>query len=274
AISIQDQDSVYIHADRLMVTGPENDRIVRGFYDVRLFKSDLSGRCDSIVTRQSNGLTKMITKPVLWSGNSQMTGDSIHIQSNTLTERLDSLHVFYNAFIVDQDSSGGFNQIKGKELIGKFNDSSQLEVVNINKNVENLIYSRNDQQELIGINKGTSGRMEILFENKEMTVITNYDNPEDNTYPPEELPENARTLRGFKWRGDERIISKEDLFRDKPKPILTPIQGIPLPDIEEDFFKKETPFNINKNSRLKEEDLKTRSTDTPDAIKEEKENEK
>lgn len=274
AISIQDQDSVYIHADRLMVTGPENDRMVRGFYDVRLYKSNLSGKCDSIVTRQRTGLTKMITKPILWNGKSQMTGDSIHIQSNTLTERLDSLYVFNNAFIVDQDSSsGGFNQIKGKELIGKFNDSSHLEIIKINKNVENLIYSRNEKKELIGINKGTSGRMEILFENKEMTIITNYDNPDDKTYPPEELPENVRTLRGLKWRGDEKIISKEDLFKDKPKPILTPIQGIPLPDIEEDFFKKETPFNINKNSRLKEKDLKTRSTDTPDAIKEEKENE-
>ena len=273
AISIQDQDSVYIHADKLMITGPEDDRIVRGFYDVRLFKSDLSGRCDSIITRQSTGLTKMITKPVLWSGNSQMTGDSIHIQSNTLTERLDSLHVFYNAFIVDQDSSGGFNQIKGKELIGKFNDSSQLEVVNINKNVENLIYTRNDKQELIGVNKGTSGRMEILFENKEMSVITNYDNPDDKTYPPEELPENARTLRGFTWRGDQRILSKEDLFKGKPKPVLTTIQGIPIPYVEEDFFKKEKKLVPHKNSSLKEKDLKTRTEDTPDAIKDEEENE-
>ncbi len=274
AISIQDQDSVYIHADKLMVTGPENDRIVRGFYDVRLFKSDLSGKCDSIYTRQSTGLTKMITKPILWSGKSQMTGDSIHIQSNVKTEKLDSLYVFYNAFIVDQDTSGGFNQIKGKELIGKFNDSNQLEVVNINKNVENLIYSRNDAQELIGINKGTSGRMEILFENKEMSIITNYDNPDDVTYPPEELPENARTLRGMIWRGDEMILSKEDLFKGKPVPVLTPIKGIPLPKLEDDFFDDKASENVNKNSRLTKEDFKTRTNDIPkttSTIKDDKE---
>jgi lipopolysaccharide export system protein LptA len=270
AISIQNQDSVYIHADKLMVTGPEDDRIVRGFYDVRLFKSDLSGRCDSIITRQSTGLTKMITQPVLWSGKSQLTGDSIHIQSNTKTEKLDSLRVFYNAFIIDQDSSGGFNQIKGKELLGKFNDSSELEVVNVNKNVENLIYSRNEKQQLIGINKGTSGRMEILFDNKEMSIITNLNNVEDITYPPDELPENARTLRGFIWRGDEMIATKEDLFKGKPAPILTPIKGIPLPEIEEDFFKQDKELKINENSRLKEKDLKTRATDTPDYIRKKK----
>ncbi|WP_292891910.1 OstA-like protein [Nonlabens sp.] len=270
AISVQEQDSVYIHADTLMVTGPADDRIVRGFYDVRLFKSDLSGRCDSIITRQRTGLTKMITQPVLWSGNSQMTGDSIHIQSNTKTERLDSLHVFYNAFIIDQDSSGGFNQIKGKELLGKFNDSSALEVVHINKNVENLIYSRNEQQQLIGINKGTSGRMEVLFEAQEMSVITTFDHVEDITYPPEELPENARTLRGFIWRGDEIITTKEGLFKGQPVPVLPAIQGIPLPKIEEDFFKQDQKLEINKNSRLKGSDLQTRASDTADGIRKKK----
>ncbi|MEN8899102.1 MAG: OstA-like protein [Nonlabens sp.] len=270
AISIQDQDSVYIHADKLMVTGPEDDRIVRGFYDVRLFKSDLSGRCDSIITRQSTGLTKMLRKPVLWSGKSQMTGDTIHIQSDTKTERLDSLRVFYNAFIVDQDTSGGFNQIKGKELIGKFNDSSQLEVINMYKNVENLVYSRTDDGELIGVNKGTSGRWEVVFKDSEVSTTTFYNESNDITYKPEELPENARELRGFIWRGEDMILTKEDLFKGKPLPILTPIQGIPLPKLEEDFFDKNQKFEINENSRLKEKDLKTRTTDTPKAIRKEK----
>jgi hypothetical protein len=31
-------------------------------------------------------------------------------------------------------------------------------------------------------------------------------------YPEKDLPENARKLRGFIWRGDERIKSKEDIF--------------------------------------------------------------
>jgi lipopolysaccharide export system protein LptA len=272
AISIQDRDSVYIHADKLMVTGPEDDRVIRGFYDVRLFKTDLSGRSDSIITRQRTGLTKMISKPVLWSGKSQMTGDSIHIQSDTKTERLDSLRVFYNAFIIDKDSIDGFNQIKGKELIAKFNDSSELDVVHMYKNVENLTYLRNDSGKLIGIDKGTSGRWEVTFEHKEVSTTTFYNDPDSDTYPPEELPENARELRGFIWRGDEMIATKEDLFKGKPAPVLTPIKGIPLPKLEEDFFKKDKKIEIHKNSRLKKEDLQTRSEDTQEHIRE-KENE-
>ncbi|MFT6799377.1 MAG: hypothetical protein ACJAWA_001506, partial [Nonlabens sp.] len=75
---------------------------------------------------------------------------------------------------------------------------------------------------------------------------------------------------GFIWRGDEMIATKEDLFKGKPAPILTPIKGIPLPEIEEDFFKQDKKLKINENSRLKEKDLKTRATDTPDYIRKKK----
>jgi len=260
AISVQDQDSVYIHADTLMITGKEDNRLVRGFYDVRLFKSDLSGKSDSIASRQTTGLTKMIGNPILWSGKSQMTGDSIFLQSNVKTEKLDSLRVFYNAFIVDQDTLGGFNQIKGKELTGFFKENT-LDVVNINKNVENLVYVRNDSQELIGIDKRTSGRMVLEFEEGEINITTYYDDIRGTTFPPEELPINARTLRGLNWRGEEQLFSVNDIFKGKPIPEQIKIQGLPLPKIEEEFFRKEDLENLNENSALKKEDLENRTKD-------------
>jgi hypothetical protein len=39
-----------------------------------------------------------------------------------------------------------------------------------------------------------------------------FDKPDSDIYPELELPENARKLRGFIWRGDERIKSIDDLF--------------------------------------------------------------
>ncbi|BAO56718.1 hypothetical protein NMS_2709 [Nonlabens marinus S1-08] len=260
AISVQDKDSVYIHADTLMVTGKQANRLVRGFYGVRLFKEDLSGKSDSIVSRQTTGLTKMIGKPILWIGKSQMTGDSIFIQSNVKTEKLDSLHVFYNAFIVDKDTLGGFNQIKGKELVGFFKDN-QLDIVNINKNVEHLIYVRNDIQELIGIDKRTSGRMVLEFEDGDVILNTNFDDVRGTTFPPDELPENARTLRGLNWRGEEQLFSIEDLFKGKPVPKQIKIQGLPLPQAEKDFFDVENSKELNENSELKKDQLKTRKKD-------------
>jgi lipopolysaccharide export system protein LptA len=261
AISTQELDSVYIHADTLMITGPQNDRLIRGFYDARLFKKDLSGKADSIVSIQNKGVTKMITNPILWSAKSQITGDSIFMYGNDTTNKLDSLHVFFNAFMIDQDSSGGFNQIKGKELKGFFNDINEIKTIKVDRNVENLIYSRNEEGELIGINKGTSGRMHVEFENKAIVMITTLDDPEDKTYPPDELPENVRKLRDFIWRGEEALLSKNDLFKGKAAPILPVIKGIPPPTLETDFFESLREIKVNENSRIKKEELKTRKED-------------
>src|SRR5690606_33945066 len=123
AISLQEKDSVFIHADTLMVTGKPENRIIRGFYDVRLFKSDMSGKSDSIHVQETTGLTKMLGNPVIWSGINQLTGDTIHLLSNPETEQLDTLKVFDNAFMIQEDSLGGYNQIKGKELIGLFENN-------------------------------------------------------------------------------------------------------------------------------------------------------
>ena len=48
AVNIIDRDSLYIHADTLIATGPTEKKILRGYYDVRIFKTDLRGRSDSL----------------------------------------------------------------------------------------------------------------------------------------------------------------------------------------------------------------------------------
>src|SRR5690606_6744366 len=185
AISVQDQDSIYIHSDTLMVTGKHENRIIRGFYDVRLFKSNMSGKSDSIHVQQTTGLTKMLGDPVIWSGNNQLTGDTIHLISNPETEKLDSLRVFPNAFMLQKDSIGGYNQVKGVELIGLFkeNDLYQADVI---KNTETIYYTRNDEGELIGINKTLSSSITILFEEREVTDVYYYTNVDGTLYPEED----------------------------------------------------------------------------------------
>ena len=42
--------------------------------------------------------------PILWNLKNQITGDSIHLISNSKTETLDSLKVFNNAFVISKDS--------------------------------------------------------------------------------------------------------------------------------------------------------------------------
>lgn len=81
AATLQEKDSIYIHSDTLMVTGKPEHRIMNGFYDVRIYKSNMSGKSDSINVDQVTGYTKMIGSPIIWAQRNQMTGDTIKIIS-------------------------------------------------------------------------------------------------------------------------------------------------------------------------------------------------
>lgn len=209
---LMEKDSMFIHGKRIVVTGKVGERIIRGYNNVRFFKSDMSGKCDSLHSDQKKSLTKLIGKPILWNFENQLTGDLMHLIGNNKTEKLDSLKVLNNAFIISKDTIGtGYNQVKGQNLYGKFRDNKLYEV-DVVKNTEVIYYLRNDEQELIGINKNKSSSINMTLDGNTIETITFFKEVEGEIYPEKELPENARKLRGFVWRGDERIKSKEDIF--------------------------------------------------------------
>ncbi|WP_239990775.1 OstA-like protein [Marixanthomonas ophiurae] len=267
AVTLRDQDSIYVHADTLQVTGKPENRIIKGFYRARMFKRGLegeqptSGKSDSIFVDQKAGITKLLRNPILWSGENQMTGDTIHILSNSKTEKLDTLKVFNNAFLIQKDSAG-YNQVKGERLIGLFTDN-ELDTVNIHKNAEVIFFSRNEKDELVGINNTLSSDIQMYLESQEITGVRFLKNVDGKLYPPSQFPENARILPGFNWRGEERLQKVEDLFKDKPAPILPKIKGIRLPEDEGEFFDdvSEDEMDIPEQSKLKAKDFQNREDD-------------
>ncbi len=262
AITIRDNDSIYIHADTLRITGKYENRILKGYYRARLFKKGLpgeeptSGKCDSIFVNEKTSITKLLVNPVLWSGKNQMTGDTIHLLRNTKTDQLDSLKVFKNAFLVQLDSAG-YNQVKGERLIGLFTNND-LDTINIIKNAQVIFYSRNEDQELVGINNTLSSSIQMYIENQKIIGIRFIKQVNGKLYPPSQFPENARVLPGFEWRGEERLFNVNDLFEGKPIPILPKIKGIPLPKEKRDFFDNDSDLNnqiINGTLQNKSESL-------------------
>ena len=210
-----------------MITGPPEARIICGFYNAKMYKSDLSGKADSIHINQKAGLTQLInfynnndedpfTKrryPVLWHHENQITGDSIHLISNSKTETLDSLKVFQNAFVISKDSLGsGFNQIKGKRLNGLF-ESNELHIIDVIKNSESIYYLRDSDNELVGIDKSKSAAIRIWVSENKIDELRKINQIGGKTYPDSDFPENERLLKGFEWREEERPRSVEDLFK-------------------------------------------------------------
>lgn len=252
AISVQDNDSIYIHSDTLMITGKEDNRITRAFRNAKLFKSDISGKSDSIHLNHQTGLTQLINlsrldskdafavkrRPILWNLTNQITGDTIHLKSNTETEKIDSLIVFENAFVISKDtlSTDYYSQIKGKRLVSLFDDNNQMKQVNIYKNAESVFILRNEEDEFIGLDKARSANIEIYFEAGDIYYYKRLIAPEANTYPEEDILKGALRLKDFDWREDERPLSVEDLFKDDPPLELPIIKGLAPAVPDEEFF--------------------------------------
>jgi hypothetical protein len=111
-----------------MVTGKEGNRIIRAFNNVRFYKTDMSGKCDSIHSSSKTALTKMIGNPILWN-ESQIKAILCTSLATTRPKKLDSLKVLENTFIVSRDTLGtGYNQVKGQNLYGKFEEGKLHDV--------------------------------------------------------------------------------------------------------------------------------------------------
>ena len=257
AVNIIDQDSLYIHADTLIATGPTEKKILRGYYDVRIFKTDLKGKSDSLHLDQSTGLIKLLKlplsrkenqiltasqknkkNPILWFGRSQMSGDKIFLTSDMETKKLDSLKIIGNSWIIERDSISdtGFNQIKGGVLDGLFKEG-ELREIDVSKNTEVVYYMYSDEDnELIGIDKTTCSRLKMVTRENQIEDITFFVSPDGNLFPDKDLPHNERKLEGFIWREDERPNTIQELFSKEDNQFQpTEIREVSIP---EDFLQK------------------------------------
>jgi lipopolysaccharide export system protein LptA len=214
AISIAETDSLYIHGDTLLITGKSEERIIRAFHHVKFFKTDLQGKCDSLHINQKTGITKMFKDPVIWSGENQITGDSIHLLSNKSTNKLDSLFIRKNAFIIQKDSSG-YSQIKGKNMFGKFQEN-QLSSLLTKGNGHVVNYARDENQELIAILNMICSNIMFELDDNTIQTIKFLKKPEGKTYPPSKFPKELELLDGFIWREGEKPLTKEDIFKHDP----------------------------------------------------------
>lgn len=253
AINLVENDSVYIHGEKLTVTGKKGNQVIRAYKNARFYKSDMSGKCDSIHSNTKTALTQLIGRPVIWNGENQLTGQVIHLIGDNKTQKIDSLKVLNEAFIISKDTLGtGFNQVKGLNMYGKFKDN-KLDYIDLIKNTEAIYYVYDDST-LTGIEKKISSRINISFEDQKINILTSYKNVESEMYPEKDLPENARKLRGFIWRGDEIIRSKEDIFPPEEEELDKKMKS----ESQKEAAKENQPMKIRKETLNYDKNNKTK----------------
>lgn len=220
AVMIDDGDSLFLRGDTLRIaydTSSNDINHMLAYHNVRFFRDDMQGAGDSLVYVVPDSTITMFGNPIVWTGDDQMTGDTIRI---VLSEnRPKFMYMWERAFIISKSHhEGNFNQIRGDEIIGYFNDSSELETIRGFENVKTIYYITDDaDNSLIGILVVGAEEMEMKIEDRAIVSI-NYLRPDEeggSMFPDTELPLEARFLEGFLWQIERRPMSKFDIIPSK-----------------------------------------------------------
>jgi lipopolysaccharide export system protein LptA len=202
-------DTLFLSADTLVSLEdslPENKRLL-AFYDVKIFKSDLQGKSDSLSYKLADSIIYLYRDPILWNKNTQITADSMNIR--LVDGALEEMHSNINSFIIAQDSAENFNQVKGRKMIASF-ENNYLHNVDVNGNGESIYYViKEETNEMVGMNKIICSDMKMIFENNQVDEISFYVKPEAQFIPPHELREEQERLKDFQWRVDEKPTRSE-----------------------------------------------------------------
>lgn len=204
-------DSLYLHADTLR-TMPDtipDEKIFMTYYGTRFFRTDVQGKCDSMVYYTRDSLVQLFHQPVIWSEGHQLTADFIEMKQHT--DAPDELIMKNNGFIISKLDSGRFDQIKGKELTG-YLVNSKLNRIEVNGSGQTLYYARQDE-EIIGLNRVESSRIFIKFREGKIFRISFLQAPDGILKPLFSLTEEEKTLSGFDWKINLRPLSRYDIFR-------------------------------------------------------------
>ncbi len=209
------KDTMYVHADTLYTTKDSIYDVSRGKYNVRFFRADVQGICDSLLYSTRDTIMHMYGEPVLWSEKNQLSGNYIKIFTGN--QKVDSIRVENDAMVIQREDSAYFNQISGKDITA-YLDSGNLKRVFVNGNAETIYYPRDDKDSsFIGINKTESSYVMIHFQDKKVQRIVLTAASSGVIYPIDQLTGNDLFLKNFFWLEDERPKSPGDVLVSYPK---------------------------------------------------------
>lgn len=210
-LQISDKDTLFLHADTLMSElDSAGSKIIKAYYGVRIFRSNLQGKCDSLAYSFADSVIRLYDIPVLWSEEQQLTADYIEIQ--TKNRQAKTMFMKGSAFIVAMKDSSKYDQIKGKSMTCHFRNN-QIYQVDVNGNGQTIYYPKDDDNEFIGANKADCSDLVISISDGKINSIKFLKKPDATLYPIAEAPINELILKGFQWLDAIRPKDKDDIFR-------------------------------------------------------------
>lgn len=208
---IFETDSLFLHADTLYATQDtaKKQKTYFAYHHVRIFKTDLQGQCDSLVYNTADSTIWFYTAPVLWNNNNQLTAERINLLLSG--NKIHTMNLLSEAFITGFEDSLRFNQVKGRIMVGYF-ENNKLSTINVTGNGQSIYYLRNSKKQLTGVNQAECSDMRIVMKDSKVHKISLINKPDATLYPVKQADPAMMKLKDFAWYGALQPKSKEDIF--------------------------------------------------------------
>ena len=203
-------DSVGVQTDSLAAPKDSTKlNFITAIRNVKMFKSDIQFACDSLEYNDLDSLVRMYQSPVVWNEtNRQYSSDSLYavIKGSSLQKA----SLMSNAFIVVQEDSLCFDQIRATEMLAYFDEKGGLTRFDALGEANAIFYIPEDSV-YATVNKSAAKMLYAQFKDGDLDKVYYFESAKNDAYPVAQMSKDDRVLKGFNWDPERRPAGRESI---------------------------------------------------------------
>lgn len=185
---------------------------LEAYHNVKIYKSDMQGLCDSLLYSDLDSMARLFIHPVLWNEvKNQLASDSMQVvvKDGQMKKGL----LLSEAFLITNEGNDYYNQVKSPEMVGYFEEGELVRFDALGG--ASMIFYLQEDTVITTMNQKECKIISSILKNGELKKNYYYEGIKSNAYPIYDLSEDLKKLKGFNWRGEERPESRFDLTSRK-----------------------------------------------------------
>ncbi len=227
------KDTIYLHADTLctlinhIVTDSVNDsvRVLRAFNQVRFYRNDVQGICDSLQLSEADTIINMYNHAVVWNLERQIFGDEINVHLNDSAADWATLPT--GGFMAEHLGENYYDQLSGKKMKAWFEDK-ELRRLDVDGNVQVIMFPQEKDSTYNKMVNAESSFMRLNLKAKqEVDRIIMWPEVSGRVTPLYLAKKSDMYLPQFQWYDALRPKTPDDIFdvSEELKQVMKSIQG-------------------------------------------------
>ena len=211
------KDSLNAQTDSLALAPKDSTKInfIYGIKNVKVFRSDMQVACDSLAYNDLDSLIRLYKSPMVWNEiKRQYTADSITVIVKN--QSIDRASLMSNAFIIVQEDSISYDQIRGAEMMAYFDSTGTLKRFDSMGGASGVFFIE-ENGTLATVNKFESKMLTATLKDGNIQDLNYFDAVKTDAYPVVQMKKDDKILKGFDWEPDKRPKGPEDITSFKPR---------------------------------------------------------